>query len=824
MNKKMKSLSNKRKLLLAIAIGIVSIGIVFALYLNGKDSNNAVGINSWSKLTLTNDTLKIKTGTNELDLQVCSPEILKVDYKPNGEEDPDTLVIDPDRKWDTGNIIYSDLNLDPAVIKTEKMIIKISKKEGISVYNTSNELLIKEASIIPDADGKSQVTFSHETGQNFYGISALGNTNQKDSTLRTGQNNVFAGGQGHGGAPFTWTTSGYGMLVDSDGGSINIEDTSLSYTGISKKNTECYILVGNPTEILSAEAKVTGTSPMFPKWATGFTNTQWGWPDKTKTVEDQLKAVIDTYRAKEIPIDNFCLDFDWKSWGTGVDYGEFNWNPANFPDGPSGELKKYMDSKGIKMTGIVKPRLFTGTKESAEMDANNWWYADTDIINDYCAQKPVKQVDFSKEGLRNWWWNQTKNSFDTGIVGFWNDECDSDNGFKNFDHLNMQRALYEGQTAYTSAQRVWSISRNYYTGAQRYGYGLWSGDINSGFPAMKVQKDRLIAAVNLGEPKWGMDTGGFNGTPDNENYARWIEFSAFTPIFRVHGQKVPSENSVFKVRYPWAYGEKAEAAAKNVMQLRYKLIPYIYKYDQQAYEKGVGLVKSLMAAYPKDPNTKEYTDGWMFGDYLLVSPVLDKGQTSKKIYLPEGTWIDYFKGTVYSGGQTIDYSVDADNWSDVPLFIKQGAIIPSQDFENYVGEKKMNNIYVDAFPDNKETTFEYYDDDGNSTSYKNGNYFKQKFTLAESEDGKEVQFTTALKEGSYNPDVQNYIVKLHIKLNGSVTVSDREVAKYNSLEELKNNSGEGYATGNDVYGEVVYVKIKSGENKTINAQCSFIGK
>lgn len=231
-----------------------------------------------------------------------------------------------------------------------------------------------------------------------------------------------------------------------------------------------------------------------------------------------------------------------------------------------------------------------------------------------------------------------------------------------------------------------------------------------------------------------------------------------------------------------------------------------------------------MAAYPKDPNTVEYTDGWMFGDYLLVSPVLDKGQTSKKIYLPEGTWIDYFKGTVYLGGQTIDYSVDAANWSDVPLFIKQGAIIPSQDFENYVGEKKMTNIYVDAFPDNKETNFEYYDDDGNSTSYKNGNYFKQKFTLAGSEDGKEVQFATALKEGSYNPDVQNYIVRLHIKLNGSVTVSDREVAKYNSLEELKNNFGEGYATGNDVYGEVVCVKIKSGENNTINAQCSFIGK
>ena len=111
----MKSLLNKRKLILAIVIVIVFSGIAFTLYFKEKNSNNTIGINSWSKLTLTNDTLKVKTGTNELDLQVCSPEILKVDYKPNGQEDPDTLVIDPDRKWDTGNIIYSDLNLDPAV-------------------------------------------------------------------------------------------------------------------------------------------------------------------------------------------------------------------------------------------------------------------------------------------------------------------------------------------------------------------------------------------------------------------------------------------------------------------------------------------------------------------------------------------------------------------------------------------------------------------------------------------------------------------------------------------------------------------------------------
>lgn len=126
-------------------------------------------------------------------------------------------------------------------------------------------------------------------------------------------------------------------------------------------------MVGTPTEVMSAEAQISGTSPMFPKWATGFTNTQWGWPNTGKTDEQQLKDVITKYRTDGYPIDNFCLDFDWKQWGYG-NYGEFNWNTGNFPGGANGQLKSWMDANGVKLTGITKPRLFTGTAESAEMD------------------------------------------------------------------------------------------------------------------------------------------------------------------------------------------------------------------------------------------------------------------------------------------------------------------------------------------------------------------------------------------------------------------------------------------------------------------------
>lgn len=772
-------------------------------------------------VTLDGDTVTVAKGSDLMVVQVCAPQIIKVNYKPNGVQDPETLVIDPNKKWSTGNIISSDLSSDPAIIKTAKSTIKISKSNfGVSVYDVSNSLVLQQTSL-----DSNSVSFSHASGQNFYGIGGDGANDSSSGPLKTGSNSVYAGGQGHCGAPFTWSNGGYGLLVDSDGGNINIGDTSLKYSGISKKNTEYFVMIGTPTELLSAEAQISGTSPMFPKWATGFTNTQWGWRDSTKTDEDQLKDTINKYRSGGYPIDNFCLDFDWKNWGEG-NYGEFTWNNKNFPGGSSGELKQSMAAQGVKLTGIAKPRLFVGTQEDTALTAINGWMPNSSAYEDYCAKqfqttlRNVRNVDYSKDAVRNWWWSQEKGSFDSGIVGFWNDECDSPNNFANFDNLNMQRANYEGQTAYTTNQRAWSINRTYYAGAQRYAYGLWSGDIGSGFPSMKAQKDKMIEAVNLGEAKWGMDTGGFNGTPNSENYARWLEFSAFTPIFRVHGQHVPDTSTE---RYPWNFGDTAAAAAKNVMHLRYQLIPYIYKYDQQASDSGIGLVKSLMMEYPNDTNAKNDTDAWIFGDYMLVSPVLDQGQTSKSIYLPAGTWTDYFTGKTYTGGQTINYTIDSTTWKDVPLFIKQGAIIPSQDYENYVGEKKMTNIYVDVFPDVQKTSFDYYDDDGNTTSYKSGNYFKQKLTVQRSDDWKSVEFNTLLKEGSYTPDVQNYIVKLHVTSTGAVTVGGQTLSKYSSLDQLKSVSGEGYATGTDVYGDVVYVKVAAGQLKDVVAPCTFNG-
>lgn len=759
------------------------------------------------KVSVNGDTLKIEAGSDILEVQVCRDNILKVHYLPDGESSPNTPVI--------GNTVWSasgikiDTESDPILIKTDKMTVKINKKPyGMSLYDTDGNLLLSEKELTgkwKEMRGNllgglypKGVKFSYRQGDNFYGIngySAFQDSYKK--ILRNVGGTVSAGTQGNCGAPFIWTTGGYGLLVDSDGGEFFIDDTGLEFSNGSRKDTEYYVIAGKPAEIMQAVADISGKSPMFPKWSMGFSNSEWGIDEK------ELLSIVNTYRSKGIPIDNYTLDFDWKSWGKD-NYGEWVWNNDKFPDGLSGKLKNILDSKGIKLSGIMKPRIHMDTIQGKYATEQGFWWNKEAPRDDYFSKKKVNDLNFALPECRQWFWDNTKQAFDTGIIGFWNDEADEGND--NLQFLYMQKALYDGQRSYTN-KRVWSINRNFYLGAQKYAYAVWSGDIPSGFFAMKWQRERMLSAVNLGEAKWGMDTGGFQNDPSSENYARWMQFSAFVPVFRVHG----SEN---RQRQPWVFGKQAEQVAADAIKLRYKLIPYIYSYERRAYETGIGLVKPLIFDYPEDANVANYVDAWMFGDYMLAAPVVDEGQTLKDIYLPKGEWIDYFKGTVYSGGQTIKYTVDDKTLKDIPLFIKKGAIIPSQQVMNYIGEKPVKNIDIDVFPDVVKTDFRYYDDDGETYNYENGDYFAQNMTAQDmGNDG--IAFTIGDKEGSYTPPLEYYTVKIHKKAAGNVTSGGKPLTLRTGVDALENSEGEGWATGKDAYGEVTYVRLAAGVSQNI---------
>ncbi len=736
----------------------------------------------------------LKLGQAVINVRWLASNILRVHFLPDVHSGPRTAVLQDDAPF---GLYQPHARDDAGVLVQSSPAMRVIWRAGrLEIDSVSGRRLLTLDDLRALAAGEAQLAVGADDP--LYGIGGYSAFDTSDAgLLRTGTWMAKAGEQGHAGAPWVWSTAGWGVLFDTLGARFRMQPGQVRVDGFSRQDIDAFIVVGRPDALFAGLRTLSGAAPMFPKWAMGFTNSQWGIDER------QLLGIVATYRAKHIPIDNFTLDFDWKAWGED-DYGEFRWNTAKFPDGPSGKLKATLDREGLHLTGIMKPRIHVDTVEGRYASAHDFWFPGEKPAPDYFSHKPVEDLDFDQPAVRAWFFNPTlQHSFETGIRGWWNDEADTTPD--DTQCMNMQRALYDGQRAHFP-ERVWSINRDFYLGAQRYAYGLWSGDISTGFASMAAQRERMLSAIDVGAMRWGMDGGGFRGHPTPENYARWIEFGAFTPIFRVHGDH--DEH-----RQPWVYGPVAEAAATRAMRLRYALIPYIYSYEWGLHRTGVGLVRPLTFAFPDDPQVRNDISAWMFGDSLLVSPVVEPGQTVKRIYLPAGTWIDWFTGTAYAGGQTIELPVDAATWSDIPLFIRQGAIIPTQPAMDYVGQKPLTTVTVDVFPATARSTFDYYDDAGDSYAYEHGAYFLQ--SLAVQRRGDTVQFETGAARGSFKPDLKFYLLKIHAGAAAAVTSDGAPMAPFADLEALCGSRGEGWATGHDRYGAVTYVRVAAAKGRSI---------
>ncbi|MBS0569055.1 MAG: glycoside hydrolase family 31 protein [Proteobacteria bacterium] len=744
-----------------------------------------------------NQGIDIAQGGATIRLRMIAPGVLRVQYLPHGAATRPGLVIDPQPAAPPAFAPQVAQDGDATTMRSPRMTVTWNRAlRELRIVDAHDHLLLRQSAFAALAQGR--IVLEHAAGDALYGIGGYAANAPVAGLRRSGKLVAQAGKQGHAGAPFVWSSAGYGVLVDCDGAEFDLADDRIAVDDFKRPDADYYLLAGSPPELFGALAQLSGPAPMFPKWAMGFTNSQWGIDQK------ELLDIVATYRAKHIPIDNFTLDFDWKAWGQG-DYGEFRWNPEKFPDGPGGKLAERLAANGMHLTGIMKPRLLLGTAEGDYATAHDLWIPGEQAYPEYFSHKQALDIDFDKPESRRWFGQlAVEYGFDKGIAGWWNDEADvyGKDGVltSNTQFLNMQRALYDAQRA-VSDERAWSINRNFWLGAQRYAYAMWSGDIDTGFASMAAQRARMLSAIDVGAMRWGMDGGGFNGHPSAENYARWIEFGAFTPVFRVHG-------TFDEKRQPWVYGPVAEAAANAAIRLRYSLIPYIYAYQRAERTQGVGLVRPLAFDWPRDANVRDDVDAWMFGQWLLVAPVVEQGQATKSIYLPAGTWVDWFTGKAWIGGQTIAYPVDAKTWRDIPLFIRAGAIIPTQPVMDFVGQHPATRVTVQVFPSEQTTQFEYYDDDGATYAYENGVFFLQAMAVRKRAHG--VDFTLAAPQGSYAPAVRDYLLAIHGDSARDVRVNGKPIAPAASFDALAQSGGPGWSRGRDRYGAVTWVQVPAG--------------
>ena len=705
--------------------GKIFIFIIFYL----QSFSLIAGIGPVIDIAIDNNRLILDSYNDRVVFEAIAENIVRINYQPFGRESPNTLVIG-DTAWPTITA-FIDTTADPLIYRIGGLTIEIQTNPmRFSAFAGGNLLLNEQA-----GEGFYEGGINLDVyAQNYYGIT---NRDHTGLTVNSGAD-IAAGSQGGAGAPLVWTPDGWGFIADSDSGAINIAAGELSYhqgSATNKADIEIFIIAGTPKDIFKGLTVVSGNPPMPPKFTFGFMNTEWG------ITESELLNDAQTYRAKNIPIDVYVLDFDWMDWGAD-NYGEFRWNPATFPSGPSGTLKATTDSMGLKLFGIRKPRVHVNTVQGQYVNVNNLYF---DTVTDYFSGQLVFRLDFRKPDTRDWYWDSfvnQGNGYNTGIIGYWNDEADEFGG--NFMFMQMQRSNYEGQRSYND-NRVWSINRNFYLGAQRYAYALWSGDIPTGFTSMAAQRLFMLTSLNLGAPWWGMDIGGFAGTPSAENYYRWIQFGTFVPVFRVHGTKDEE-------REPWNYGAEAEAIAKKYIRLRYELLPYIYSAARQTHENGLPIVRPLILEYPSDNSVVNTYDEWFFGDNILVHPVISSGANAVSVYLPGGAWINYHTGAEYFGPATINYDITT---SDIPLFAKAGSVIPASSVGNFVGDPEGDDLLIFQCFGRGDGEGNVYEDDGATYAYENGVYAETRFY--HTQDWTMATLTIDARSGIYAPAQRDYM-------------------------------------------------------------------
>lgn len=760
--------------------------------------------------------IRLVRGSDVVVVRAYAPNVVGIHVEPRGNLTPRTLVIDPSLRPEHIESARLARNGDVQTLILPEMRVVASESPTLSIQvrdARGQDLLTIErdskAFFGPPAHGPPTIptVMIHDENEPLYGIEGLPwHADIDPGILRNDGGAVAAGMQGDGGAPF-FLTKRYGVLVDSDGGSFMTIDDAIRFRGGSRPDTEYFVIVGAPLKVMAGLATLTGRPPLPPKWTLGFLNSQWG------SSEQEWKQITRKYEQEDIPVSAYILDFDWKAWGED-DYGEWRWNstsgpgnvsPDKFPDGASGKFAAQMLAHGIHLVGIVKPRVIMYrpdgklTQAAADATEHHFWYPHESPGIDYFSHRLAADIDFGNAAARQWFWEHLAPASRAGISGWWNDEADENGGtvFDNFQFMNMGRMEYEGQRS-ISNDRVWSLNRNYYLGAGRYAYAEWSGDITTGFQSMAYQRRRMIAALNLGEPQWSMDIGGFIGHPTPQNYARWMEFGAFVPIFRVHG-------AYGEKRQPWVYGPIAEAAAKKVIRLRYDLMPYLYSYARVQHETGIGVVRPLFWVFPDAEPCSTETNAWMFGDALLVSPIVEQGLPTHRFYLPAGVWYEYASGKPIQGGRVITTVPDQTTWQDIPLYVRAGSIVATQPQRRGNELSPGTPLLLDVFPSSaRAARFLIYDDDGVTYDYERGVYFRQELTATRVRRVTNLELAAAT--GTYRPHFSTYIFRVH-QASSAVIGDGRKLTRFASERGFEASRVPGWHSTVDRFGAVTEVRL-----------------
>ncbi|MFB0517398.1 MAG: TIM-barrel domain-containing protein [Candidatus Neomarinimicrobiota bacterium] len=467
---------------------------------------------------------------------------------------------------------------------------------------------------------------------------------------------------------------------------------------------------------------IAGKIALPPKYVFGA----W-WSRYWEYTDWELRELIQEFEIHDVPLDVLVVDMDWHittkpEWyqngekiqdqaGQWAGWTGFTWNRNYFPD--PNEFLKWTDKNGLRVCMNLHPasgiqpheEKYQEIAKAMGIDPKTGKYVPFDIVNKDFAKSFMKIILHPMEaaGVDFWWldWQQWSTTKIPGVnPTFYLNYV----FFSDMERRNEKRSLI--------------FHRYGGLGNHRYQIGF-SGDAFINWRSLDFQPYFTATASNVGFGFWSHDIGGHMfGESNPELYTRWIQFGIFSPILRTHCTKNPRIE-----RRIWAYPLEYFSAMRSAFHLRYSLIPYIYTAARQAYDTGISICRPMYYDYPEAEEAYAFKNQYMFGEDILVAPITrsignDSLFVLKEIWLPEGDWIEFCSGTVFKGGRVIKRAFALD---EIPLYVREGSIIPMQPKMKRTDEKPINPLILNIFPGKTGST-SVYDDEGNNQNYKAGTY------------------------------------------------------------------------------------------------------
>jgi oligosaccharide 4-alpha-D-glucosyltransferase len=334
-------------------------------------------------------------------------------------------------------------------------------------------------------------------------------------------------------------------------------------------------------------------------------------------------------------------------------------------------------------------------------------------------------IDIFKPEARDWFWQKYKKQIDIGVAAWWGDLGEPESHPADIWHVNgkadqvhniyghyWDKMLFDKYAEYYPNTRLFHLQRSGFAGSQRYSAYPWTGDVSRSWGGLQAQLPLLLTMGMSGLGYIHSDAGGFaQGVHDDELYTRWLQFAVFTPILRPHGSGFPSE--------PVYWSEKTQEIVRAYMKLRYTLLPYNYTLAWQNATTGSPLMRPLFYQYPTDTVACRVEDEYMWGENLLVAPVIKKGLKGRSLYLPEGKWYNFTSGVEYDGNSHLEYPVTIEN---IPVFVKAGSFIPMTKPVSSTDYYKPDEYFVKYYPAAQSQFIQYEDNGLDSKSLSEGKY------------------------------------------------------------------------------------------------------